>query len=414
MVGLGWATMDGPPKAGDEVRYLAQLAIVLLVTGVLYQVGVARLTSSTSVWVPVARRVAMAVFALGAFAGVVLVMREASLFLSGRTVPLDVPRLVVLSLAIVATAGALLTAAVFPGRDPLGLSERGRMGYVYAAQVCLALAFAHVYFVKPTWFQTVLQPYWPYGVMGLAFLGIGIGEWARRRGYLVLGEPLQRTGGFLPIVPAVGIWLEAGRTDQALTYFLVGVVYVGFAAMRKSVVSAAAAALFGNVAYWLLLKDFELPFTDQPQLWLIPPALAVLIAGEFNRRRLTEAQLTALRYTCIVLIYLSSSGETFWRLLAPSERTEWLRPILLLTFSLAGVFAGILLQVRSFLFSGLAFLLLAMVAMVWNSARLVQHTWPWWAFGVLMGIGILVLFGVFERHRDRLRELAERLQQWQK
>ncbi len=413
MVALGWAAMSRHGFPNGDVRYIAQLAIVVLVTGVLYGSVVPRAAGAASLWHVPARRVGLVMLVCGAATCLVLVVREAGLFASGQSIPLDIPRLVVLSLVMVVTSAGLLVMAAMPERDPLRLSERGRMGYVYAAQFCLALAFAHVYFVKPQWFQLALRPYWPYVVVLIAFAGVGIGEWARRRGLRVLGEPLQTTGGFLPVVPAVGVWLDASQTQHAPVYFFAGMLYVCIAALRKSFGSAIAAAVFGNAAYWILLKDAHVPFAAQPQLWLIPPAVAVLAAAELNRTRLRPAQLTATRYICVMLIYLSSSGETFMKLLAPDSPSEWLRPLILLALSVAGIFAGILLRVRAFLFLGFGFLLLGMIAMVWSSSRLVHHTWPWWAFGVAMGIGILVLFGIFEKHRDRIKETASRLQEWE-
>ncbi len=410
---LGWATMSPPSTGGDDVRYLAQFSIVLLSLGVVYSTVFPLVVSAKSDWNDAARRAGIIVFVVGASAVLGLIFREAGLFMSGVPVPLDLPRLIVLSLVIACSAAALLVMAVMPNRDPLGLSETGRMGYVYLSQVCLTLAFAHVYFVRPDWFQSVLRPYWPYMLMLLAFVGVGIGEWARRTGWRVLGEPLQRTGGFLPLVPAVGVWLDTAQSQHSLVYFFAGLVYVAIAVMRKSTIAAVTAALLGNVAYWVFLKDMSVPFYAQPQVWLVPPTLAVLAAAEFNRSRLSANQISAVRYICIMIVYLSSSGETFMKLLAPDAPADWLRPLILLSLSVAGIFAGLIMRVRAFLFLGFSFLLLSMIAMVWSSTRVVAHTWPWWAFGIGMGIVILIIFGLFEKHRDRAIALAAKLKEWE-
>ena len=87
--------------------------------------------------------------------------------------------------------------------------------------------------------------------------------------------------------------------------------------------------------------------------------------------------------------------------------------MILASLSVAGIFAGILLRVRAFLYLGSSFLLLSIVAMVWNAGRLVQHTWPWWVFGITLGLLILVIFGVFEKHRREVQQLVTRLRQWE-
>ena len=51
--------------------------------------------------------------------------------------------------ALVGLFAASLAAALLPGRDPLGLSEKGRTAYVYAAEAILALLFMHVRLTMP-------------------------------------------------------------------------------------------------------------------------------------------------------------------------------------------------------------------------------------------------------------------------
>jgi hypothetical protein len=51
--------------------------------------------------------------------------------------------------------------------------------------------------------------------------------------------------------------------------------------------------------------------------------------------------------------------------------------------------------------------------MVWHAARAIEHVWPWWAFGIGMGLAILVLFGIFEKKRAEMLDLVARLRQWE-
>ncbi len=156
--------------------------------------------------------------------------------------------------------------------------------------------------------------------------------------------------------------------------------------------------------------------TTQPQLWLIPPALSVLGASYLNRDRLSDNTLTAIRYICVMIIYLSSTGEMFMKLMESNADApeRWLRPLILTFLSVSGIFAGILMRVRAFLYLGASFLLMSIVGMVWNAYKAVGHVWPWWAFGISMGIFILVLFGLFEKHRHDVQRLIDRLRQWER
>ncbi len=74
---------------------------------------------------------------------------------------------------------------------------------------------------------------------------------------------------------------------------------------------------------------------------------------------------------------------------------------------------GMVLRVRSYLFSGVLFLLVSVTSMVAHAQQSLQHTWPWWVLGISLGTGILVLYGVFEKKREQFRELSDQLRRWQ-
>jgi hypothetical protein len=171
----------------------------------------------------------------------------------------------------------------------------------------------------------------------------------------------------------------------------------------------AAALVFGNLALWLFYEKFpELEFIRHPQMWLIPPAMSVLIAAQLNRDRLTTAQLTAVRYLCVVVVYVSSTGDVF---ISGFGQQLW-PPMVLALLSVGGVMVGIMFQVRAYLFLGSLFLLVAVTTMVSHAQQRLDHVWPWWAFGLVLGIAILVFFGFFEKRRNELKEMARQMSQW--
>ncbi|WP_145057174.1 hypothetical protein [Lignipirellula cremea] len=293
-----------------------------------------------------------------------------------------------------------------------------RMAYVYAAQLVGGLLFAHFYLASPEWFGGVVRTFWPYLVLLLAGLGVGAGEVFRRRGLVVLGEPLQRTASLLPLVPLAAIWaLPAGHplayeslgVSGPLVALLAGLVYVGLAATRRSLASALAACAAGNLALWLVLGESGFDWRQNPQLWLIPPAISVLIAAQVQRDRLERGLLTAVRYGAISVIYLSSTAEL---MLSGEELRLW-PPMVLMGLSAAGVLAGIMLQVRAFLYYGSFFVLLAILSMVSRAAQAIEHVWPWWAFGMALGVCILVLFGLFEMKREQINAWIGRVRTWE-
>jgi hypothetical protein len=246
--------------------------------------------------------------------------------------------------------------------------------------------------------------------VALAFAAVGLSELFQRSGIRVLAQPMERTGGLLPLLPALGMWFLASRTEYSAVLFAIGLVYLLHSWLRQSFTTGMAAALAGNGALWSwLAKDPNRWFFEHPQLWLIPPALSVLLAAHLQRKRLEPGVLIAIRYAATLVIYLSSTSEMF---IVGIGHSLW-PPMVLALLGTAGAFAGMLLQIRAFLYLGTGFVLLALVSMVAHAARAIDHVWPWWAFGIGVGLAILVLFGIFEKKRTEVMSLIERLRHWE-
>ena len=409
---LGWAdiapSFDGDVWLARVIRVLMAMCVVAF----LYAVVVLRKLDPAGDWFRAVRRAA-ATCATGAFVSLfVVLLLEAALYLEDPLAgaPINSAELIAVSVVWAGLVAALIALALRPARDPRALSETARMGYVYAAQAAAALLFAHLYLARPQWFGEELRQYWPYIVICIAFAGAAVGELFQRTGVRVLAEPLQRTGAFLPLLPAIGMWIVASRSDYSLLLFTAGLLYLFLSFTRQSIHAGFAAALAGNGALWSLLGEQGFELHRQPQLWMIPPAVSVLVAAELNRRRLMPQTLTALRYSSVLVIYLSSAGEMFLRGIGEQL---W-PPIVLLTLSVVGALLGVAMRIRAFLYLGSAFVFLSLVSMVWHAAQAIDHVWPWWAFGIGLSIAILILFGLFEKQRDRLAALANELRRWER
>jgi fructose-specific phosphotransferase system IIC component len=145
-------------------------------------------------------------------------------------------------------------------------------------------------------------------------------------------------------------------------------------------------------------------------VWLIPPALSVLAAAYLNRDRLSEAQMTSVRYLSLMTVYVSSTADVFINGVADNP---WL-PLVLAGLSVVGILAGIVLRVRSFLFLGSSFLVLAIFTMIWHAAVDLDHTWLWYVSGIVLGAAIIAVFAVFEKKRSDVLRVVEGLKQWQR
>jgi hypothetical protein len=407
---LGWAQLD--PQEAEQTWALTRafrLLMVLSAVTFLYGLAVPRWLLTTGSWNAATRQAGYfaGASAIATFVGVLAL--EVMIFTPGVDAPIEGVQVGAIAVVLFGLIAGLVSLAILPGRDPLALTETGRQWYVYAAEATGALLFAHLYICRPTWFDTALRPYWPLIIMGIAFVGVGASELCHRMRIRVLAEPLERTGGLLPILPALGWWIVSSRTDYALLLFVAGALYLVLSVTRRSWAAMTAAAIAGNGALWALLNDHGLDLTSNPQFWLIPPALSVLAAAQVNKNRLPPATLAAIRYAATIVLYLSSTSEIFIR----GVGTSLWPPMILAGLSVAGVMVGIMLRIRAFLYLGTSFTLLALITMVWHAARAIEHVWPWWAFGIGLGIAILVLFGVFEKKRPEMLALITRLRQWE-
>jgi hypothetical protein len=405
-VGWSWLT---PGVNSTWLNRSVILMVVVFGLTALYALVLDKLSARFTEWTKAAR--ACVPWALGA--GVL-----ALFFCLGTEVryQLDFGAVLIHPLALITIGLTLLAAVVIsvlfalsPDHDPLGLTERGRMKYVYAGEVMLALLFLHIRLTMPWLFTGFIERYWPLVVMLIAYFGVVTSEALRRRQLLVLAQPLERSGAFVPLIPVLGFWIVSSEVDFSMLLFIVGGLYGLLSILRRSFGFGIVAALAGNAGLWYAFQRTEdYQFLQHPQLWLVPVAVSVLIAAYLNEEKMTEDQMAGVRYLSLVTIYVSSTADIFINGVANSP---WL-PLILGSFSLAGVFAGILFRIRGLLFLGSIFLLLSIVTMIWYASANFGWTWLWYVAGIVTGATIIFMFAVFEKKRSEVLRVVDGLKEW--
>jgi len=71
-----------------------------------------------------------------------------------------------------------------------------------------------------------------------------------------------------------------------------------------------------------------------------------------------------------------------------------------------------MLRVRAFLFLGTTFLIVSLMTIIWTAAVHIGHTSVWWVSGIVAGVLIIVLFGIFEKRRDDVLRVVDNLRHW--
>jgi len=275
----------------------------------------------------------------------------------------------------------------------------------------LALLFMHIRLTMPWLFTGFFERYWPLIVVAIAYVGIATSELLRRRNVLVLADPIERTGAFLPLLPVMGFWLTQSLVDYSVLLFIVGGLYGVLSILRRSFGFGVLAALASNGGLWYLWhRTDEYGFLQHPQVWLIPAAMSVLIAAYLNREDFSEEQMIGIRYLTLVTIYASSTADIFINGVA---RSPWL-PMILAALSLTGVFTGIMFRIRALLLLGSVFLLLAVTTMIYYASFNFGWTWLWYVAGIVTGAMIIFTFALFEKKRDEMLRVVEGLKEWQR
>ncbi|HET6973446.1 MAG TPA: hypothetical protein VFH96_05440 [Pyrinomonadaceae bacterium] len=395
LVFFGWSWLTPFLDATWLNRSVSLMLVVFGLTSV-YAILLKRATRHFPDWTNAARACVPWLLGAGVVALFLCLGTEVRYQLDFGVVLINPLTLVAIGMVLLASVVMGVFCAVSPGHDPLALSERGRMRYVYVAEVMLALLFLHVRLTMPWLFTGFIERFWPIAIMSIAFFGVVISEALRRRQIIVLAQPLERTGAFLPLLPVLGFWIATSEVDFSLLLFIVGGLYGLLSILRRSFGFGLLAAVAGNGGLWYMFqRTADYGFFQHPQLWLVPAALSVLAAAYLNKDKLGEDQLLAVRYLSLVTIYSSSTADVFINGVANSP---WL-PLILGSFSLAGIFAGIVFRVRGMTLLGAVFLLLSIVTMIWYASENFGWTWLWYVFGIVTGATIILTFGVFEKKR---------------
>jgi hypothetical protein len=395
IVFFGWSWLTPFVDATWLNRSVILMLVVFGLTAI-YAILLKKTTHSFPDWTNAARACVPWLLGAGVVALFFCLGTEIRYQLDFGAVLINPLALIAIGVTLLASVVTCVLFAVSPSHDPLSLSEPRRMRYVYVAELMLALLFLHVRLTMPWLFTGFIERFWPLVVMSIAFFGVVMSEALRRRQVIVLAEPLGRTGAFLPLLPVLGFWIATSEVDFSMLLFIVGGLYGVLSILRRSFGFGLLAAVAANGGLWYMFqRTADYGFFQHPQLWLVPAALSVLAAAYLNKDKLAEDQLLAVRYLSLVTIYSSSTADIFINGVANSP---WL-PLILGSFSLAGIFAGIVFCVRGMTLLSSVFLLLSIVTMIFYASENFGWTWLWYVFGIVTGATIILTFALFEKKR---------------
>ena len=162
-------------------------------------------------------------------------------------------------------------------------------------------------------------------------------------------------------------------------------------------------AIILNVASALLCR--ELHWSDA-QFFMIPAGLTILWLVELLKREIPATYHDPLRYAGALTILVSPTFHIV--------SGSWLHLISLMVCSVMVALLAIGLRLRALMYSGTAFLIADLIAMVVRGS--VDHPNLLWLAGLGIGAAVITLGAICENHREgllaRLRLMAAELQSW--
>ena len=277
-------------------------------------------------------------------------------------------------------------------------------------RVWLAEGAAFAYFIR---FGVIVLG---SGVAPFLLLGAGLALYragqvtASRQPVAILSQPFLLTGMLLPmaaVVLATASHLLGPSTSMlgANSLVLLGAAafyfWQGLELRQRRLVVLSAVIL--NCALVLLWR--ELSWTD-PQLFLIPLGLSVLGLVELLQAEIPREMHNPLRYAGALVILVSPTFHII--------SGSWMHLFTLMAASVFVTLLSIGLRVRALMYTGVAFLIADLFAMLVRGS--IDRPNLLWIAGIGLGTAVLVLGALCENRREvlmqRLRILTTELESW--
>lgn len=177
--------------------------------------------------------------------------------------------------------------------------------------------------------------------------------------------------------------------------------YHGIATKQRRFVVAAVAIFNVTLAIvWSSMQWFDM------QLYLVPLGVSLIALVELLRREIPTSAHDPLRYAGALTILVSPMLEILGG--------SWLHLLTLLILCVLVIFMAIGLRLRALVYTGTAFLLVDLIAMVIHSSY--DHPQLLWIAGLGVGIGVIAVAAICENQRervlDRIRLITAELATW--
>ncbi|MCB1156288.1 MAG: hypothetical protein KDK45_02200 [Leptospiraceae bacterium] len=178
---------------------------------------------------------------------------------------------------------------------------------------------------------------------------------AYKLGIPSLSEATRRFAAFMPLIALFVLPAEASYKNAGMLGFS-AMLYAALGVVSSKRIYAVLSAIAGNLALYLAISASNF---RGPETYLAPVGLFTILLGHIFRENLSELAKKILRIVGGLFLYLPAAINISFE---AGRASEAIYAIIFGLICLLGMAAGMLFQIRSYLFMGLSFFVLNLAA----------------------------------------------------
>lgn len=276
------------------------------------------------------------------------------------------------------------------------LEKKGR--YLYYLQSSIAALYLGLKALFPAIFSSELDP-----IIALlfGFFLVGASSIAYQRGLTEISQATRRFSAFIPILVAFVLPVETSYKNAGMLG-ISSLLYAALAMTSSHRIYVVLAAFLANLSlfYAIASADFS-----GPQTYLAPIGLFTLMLGHVFRENLTDLAKKWTRLAGSILLYLPAAIHISFSV---GSSVAAIYVIIFGIVCLLGIAAGMIFKIRSYLFMGLGFFTLVILANLVRAGLRDQKM----GFFLLTLSGLVIIGGLiyYTVHKE---ELLRKYKKWQ-
>ncbi|MBL8034760.1 MAG: hypothetical protein JNJ69_13735 [Leptospiraceae bacterium] len=297
----------------------------------------------------------------------------------------------------------LITLALYLVLNITAAFVSARTRYVYVAQATIA----GIYFSLRPLLNINSAQVDAFFAFGYAFALLGISIFAQRFSLTVVSEPTRRFAAILPVV--VALIIDNFRTlNTAFLSLLSSGLYFLLSRFGEKNLFAALAAITLNAALFFVALSAGY---DSSEFYAFPAGLTIIFFASIFKDSLSAENQARVRTIGGLIAYLPAAMHVTLR----SGLAQ--NPAYSVVFGLvclAGIFAGMLFRIRSYLFLGVLFFTLNIIANLVQEG--LQNQFVGFVLLTLTGLLLITILIIYNLRKENihsiLRSLSERFARW--